>query len=128
MEDELKNPEETGQMQAEDVDMERLQQEIRNLPVADHLVYMMQSLSALAVGRMGLSGDERAQADLDQARLAIDAFKALLQVVESVRPAQVTAHKGMLSQLQMAYVAVRDDDSGAGGGDPEPEGASEPSQ
>lgn len=128
MEDELKNQEETDQMQAEDAEMERLQQEIRNLPVADHVVYMMQSLSALAVGRMGLSGGEQAQPDLDQARLAIDAFKALLEVVERVRPAQVAAHKGMLSQLQMAFVAVRDGRSEAGGGDQEPPGASEPAQ
>ncbi len=32
----------------------RLEEEIRGMSVADHLIYMLHSLSALAVGRLGL--------------------------------------------------------------------------
>jgi hypothetical protein len=89
--------------------MERLQEEIRNMPVSDHLVYMLHSLSALAIGRMGLTPEAAARRDLDQARLAIDAFKVLMGVVERVRPAaEMGVHRGMLSQLQLAYVGAGD--------------------
>ena len=85
----------------------RLQEEIKNLSVGEHLLYMMQSLSALAIERMGLASETALRRDLEQARLAIDAFKALVEVVEPVRPAgETAAHRGMLSQLQLAYVGV----------------------
>jgi hypothetical protein len=87
--------------------MARLQEEIRTLPVSDHLLYMMHSLSTLAVGRMGVTDDTVALRDLDQARMAIDAFKALTEIVEPTRPAEeMAAHRGLLSQLQLAYVAA----------------------
>jgi hypothetical protein len=87
--------------------MARLQEEINSLPVSEHVVYMVQSLSALAVGRLGLAPDATDRRDLDQARLAIDAIKALLVVLEQVRPAgEITALRGMLSQLQLAYAGA----------------------
>ena len=94
--------------------MARLQEEIGNLPVSEHLVYMMHSLSALAVGRLGLTADTSAPRDLSQARLAIDAFRALLTLVEQARPGgEIAAHRGMLSQLQLAYASAMDKGSGA---------------
>ena len=87
--------------------MQRLQEEIGRLSVADHLLLMMQSLSSLAVERLGLAPEAVARKDLEQARLAIDAFRALLGVLEGKRPAEeITAHRSVLSQLQMAYVAA----------------------
>jgi hypothetical protein len=74
--------------------------------VAEHLIYMMDSLSTLAVGRMGLAPDAKSGQDLEQARLAIDAFRALLEIVEKARPGQVAALRGMLSQLQLAYASA----------------------
>ncbi len=107
MEEESREEAETGATQAKDEElMERLQEEIRSLPVADHVLYMMHSLSALAVGRMGLAPEAKGDPDLEQARLAIDAFKALLGVVERARPDQAAAHREILSQLQMAFVGV----------------------
>ena len=117
MEDERRS-EEIADMQAEDAEMGRLQEEIRNLPVADHVMYMMQSLSALAVGRLGLGGESQPRADLDQARLAIDAFRALLEVVERAKPGDAKPLRGMLSQLQLAYVAALDDRQSAPGTEP----------
>ena len=84
------------------------------MSVADHLAYMLESLAALATRKLGLTADTQAERDLDQARLAIDAFRALLPVVEPVRPAQeVAAHRGMLSQLQLAFVTATQVRAGA---------------
>lgn len=106
----------TGEQRADEAElMARLQEEIRNLPVGEHLVYMMQSLSGLAVARMGLTADSESRRDMEQARLAIDAFKALLDLLERARPgAEMAAHRGMLSQLQLAYVGALDAGAAAG--------------
>ncbi|MBN1629064.1 MAG: hypothetical protein JW990_04830 [Thermoleophilia bacterium] len=85
--------------------VQQWQEEIRNLPVSEHLLYMMHSLSALAVGRLGLTADTASRRDLDEARLAIEAFKALMEVEEQVRPqGETSIHRETLSQLQLAYV------------------------
>ncbi len=116
MEEQEGGEEQTPQLGAEEAEMmERLQEEIRNLPVSDHLLYMMHSLSGLAVGRLGLTADTASRRDLGQARLAIDAFKTLLELVEKVRPAaEMVGHRSMLSQLQLAYVGALE--PGAPGG------------
>jgi len=89
---------------------------------------MMHSLSALAVDRMGVTPETAAQRDLAQARMAIDAFKALMEIVEQARPAkEMTAHRGVLADLQLTYVAALNRGvTGAGGGEasaPEAESA-----
>jgi hypothetical protein len=87
--------------------MRRLEEEIGRLSVADHVLLMMRSLSSLAVERMGLTPDTAARKDPEQARLAIDAFRALLGVLDGKRPAQeITDHRAVLSQMQMAYVTA----------------------
>lgn len=93
---------------ADDADsMERLREEIDKLPVSEHLLFMMQSLSSLAIGRLGLTQETAGRRDPEQARLAIDAFKALLDVLERGQPGpELLGHKGMLSQLQLAYAGA----------------------
>lgn len=87
--------------------MRRLQQEIGRLSVVDHVLLMMHSLSSLALDRMGMAPESAVRKDLDQARLAIDAFKALLSLLEGKRPAEeINAHRSVLSQLQLAYVSA----------------------
>jgi len=90
--------------------MERLQEEFSRLEVKDHLGYMMQSLAALAARRIHVAetseegGDE---ARLEQARLAIDAFRALLQVLERfLLRHEISMHRATLSQLQIEYVGA----------------------
>lgn len=103
--------------------LERLQEQIRQLSVADHLVYMLESLAALATRKMGLTADTADERDPDQARLAIDAFAALLKVVEPARPQQeVASHRGMLSQLQLAFVRCLEAPRPAEAGDAEETG------
>ncbi len=87
--------------------MRRFEEEIRNLTVADHVMLMLHSLSSLAIERMGLTPDTEARKDLAQASMAIDAFRALVGVLEGKRsPDEMAAHRAALSQLQMAYVAA----------------------
>jgi hypothetical protein len=98
--------------------MRRFEEEIGKLTVADHVLLMMHSLSSLAADRLGMTSETAAHKDLEQAQLAIDAFRALLAVLEGKRPAdEMLAHRAALSQLQMAYVgALGAAPAGAGGG------------
>ncbi len=107
---------ENSQVHADEIEaMQRLQEEIGRLSVADHLSLMMHSLSSLAVDRLGMGQEPGRRKDLDQARLAIDGFRALLGVLEGKRPAEeITAHRAALSQLQMAYVGALEDGDGDG--------------
>lgn len=101
------NEERPEERAAQEDAIRRLQTEIERLTVADHLLLMMQSLSALAVNRLGLAEETAGRQDAEQARLAIDAFKALMEVVERTRPAEeMKAHRAVLAQLQMTYVAA----------------------
>jgi hypothetical protein len=85
----------------------RFQEELRRMTVEEHLVTMMQSLATLAVRRMGLTLQTAAERDLDQAKLAIEALRTLLPLVEPGRPQQeMQAHRKMLSELQMAFVTT----------------------
>jgi hypothetical protein len=91
----------------EEDELRRLREELGRLTVADHLLLMLQSLSTLALDRLGLTKESGGRRDFEQARLAIDAFKALMGALESVRPAEeMRGHRGMLAQLQMTYVAT----------------------
>ena len=101
-------PPESGEVELDEQEaMRRLQEEIGRLSVADHLLLMMQSLSSLAIDRLGLVPESTARKDLDQSRLAIDAYRALLELLERKMPAEeVNAHRSVLSQLQMAYVGA----------------------
>jgi hypothetical protein len=108
----LRTPEEEARL------LGHLEEQIRRMSVADHLAYMLESLAALATRKLGLTTDTQAERDLDQARLAIDAFRALLPVVEPARPAhEVAAHRGMLSQLQLAFVTATQAPVGASAAD-----------
>jgi hypothetical protein len=113
--------EEDKRLEADEATMMRqLREELQNLTVGDHLLFMMHSLSALAIDRMGLSGDE-GRRDLGEARLAIDAFKALVELLERTRPArEMAAHRSALSQLQLSYVGALSGGASPGAPGPQP--------
>jgi hypothetical protein len=97
--------------------MRRFEEEIGRLSVTDHVLLMMQSLSSLAVERLGVTPETAGRKDPEQARMAIDSFRALLGVLEGRRPAEeIAGNRAVLAQLQMAYVAsVGGAQRGAGG-------------
>ena len=78
------------------------------LSVADHLVLMMHSLSSLAVDRLGVSPEAAARKDLEQARAGHRRLQGAARRArgEARRPRRSRAHRAVLSQLQMAYVAA----------------------
>jgi predicted nucleic acid-binding protein len=85
--------------QSEEELVQRLEEELKKLKVADLLVQTLYTVSSL--GYRKLSEEDR---DLDQARLAIEALRALLPVLEgSVGEDVVRDFKQVTANLQLAY-------------------------
>lgn len=79
--------------------IQQLEEELKRLKVGDLLVQTLYTVSSL--GYRKLSEGDR---DLDQARLAIDALRALVPVLEgSVDDGIVRDFKQVTSNLQLAY-------------------------
>jgi len=77
----------------------QLEGELKKLKVSDVLVQAVFTVSSLGYRRLG--EEDR---DLDQARLAIEALRALLPVLKDVVPDQVTRDfEQMVSNMQLAY-------------------------
>jgi len=77
----------------------QLEEELKKLKVGDLLVQTLYTVSSL--GYRKLAEEDR---DLDQARLAIDALRALLPVLEGSVPEElVRDFKQVTSNLQLAY-------------------------
>jgi hypothetical protein len=82
--------------------VEELQAELAKLKVSDLLLQTVWTVSSLGYQR--LSGDAK---DLEQARLAIEALKALLSVLEGqiTDDAQRDSQQ-VLANMQLAYAAA----------------------
>jgi hypothetical protein len=79
--------------------VQRLEEELKKLKVSDLLVQTLYTLSSL--GYRKLSKEDR---DLEQARLAIEALRALLPVLEGVASDDVLRDfKQVTANLQLAY-------------------------
>jgi hypothetical protein len=106
----------------------QLEEELKKITVRDVLVQTVVTLINLGGQKLGLSGDPDDAGDPEQTRVAIEAVRALLPLLESDSGSaeQVKPVRDALAQLQMAY-AQR---AGAGRGTPEQpqaeQGAAEP--
>jgi hypothetical protein len=79
--------------------VEQLEAELKKLKVADLLVQTLYTVSSLGFRR--LAPDDR---DLDQARLAIEALRALVPLLEDSAPAElVRDFRQVTANLQLAY-------------------------
>jgi len=79
--------------------VQQLEEELKKLKVSDLLVQTLYTVSSLGYRR--LSGEDR---DLDQAKLAIEALRALVPVVEgSASEELVRDFKQVTANLQLAY-------------------------
>ena len=79
--------------------VEDLQAELAKLQVSDLLLQTLYTVSSLGYHRLG--GEQK---DLEQTRLAIEALKALVPVLEgSVPPEALRDFKQVLANLQLAY-------------------------
>jgi hypothetical protein len=82
--------------------VEQLQAELSRLKVSDLLLQTVYTISSLGYHR--LSGENK---DLEQARLAIEALKVLLPVLEGAVPAEaVRDFNQVLANMQLAYAAA----------------------
>jgi hypothetical protein len=82
--------------------IEELQTELRRLRVADLLLQTLYTVSSLGYHRLSGEGE-----DLEQARLAIEALKALLPVLEGAVPEEATRDfQQVLTNMQLAYAAA----------------------
>ena len=93
---------EQQQPQSEQELIAELQAELDRLKVSDLLLQTVYTISSLGYHR--LSGDNK---DLDQARLAIEALKALLPVLEGAVPEEATRDfRQVLVNMQLAYASA----------------------
>jgi hypothetical protein len=103
----------------------QLEEELKRITVRDVLVQTIVSLVNLAGSRLGLAPGTEDVKDLGQVRMAIDAVRALLPLIEQENPEQVKPVREALAQLQMAYAREAGTEAGSpeGGGEPGPGGA-----
>jgi hypothetical protein len=83
----------------------RLEEELKKITVRDVLVQTVVTLINLGGQKLGLSGDPKDVADPEQTRVAIEAVRSLLPLLESDPSSaqQVKPVRDALAQLQMAY-------------------------
>jgi hypothetical protein len=105
----------------------RLEEELKRIKVADVLLQTVVTLINLAGQRLGLAEGTREERDLGQIRVAIEAVRSLLPLLEEDEQAarQMRPIRDALSQLQLAY-AQEVEGGGAPGPGPGPEGGPEP--
>jgi hypothetical protein len=85
--------------------VEQLQAELSRLKVSDLLLQTVYTISSLGYHR--LSGENK---DLEQARLAIDALKALMPVLEGAIPTEaVRDFNQVLVNMQLAYASAAEE-------------------
>jgi hypothetical protein len=84
----------------------RLEEELRRITVPDVLLQTVVSLVNLGGQRLGASPDTQDMRDLDQVRMAIEALRALLPVLEERDAEHMRPVRDALSQLQMAYARL----------------------
>jgi Domain of unknown function (DUF1844) len=86
---------------------ERVEAELKRIKVSDVLLQSCYTISSLGYGKIAAPAEER---DLEQARLAIEALRALTPVLEGAVDAEVTRDLGQVTaNMQIAYAeAVRE--------------------
>ncbi len=91
--------------------------EIKKIRVEQILLENIVTLVNLGMRRTGLAPGTEGERDPEQVKLAIEAIRSLLPLLEQSAPQQIAPIRDALSQLQMAYVRI----GGAGA----PEGGAE---
>jgi hypothetical protein len=97
------NEEQQSQQPSDDEELLRkVEEQLRDLKVSDMLLQTLYTISSL--GWHKLSSADR---DLEQAKLAIDALRALLPVLADSMPAEVKRDlEQMVANMQLAYAGA----------------------
>ena len=94
--------ERAGNQQSEQELLDQLKAELTKLRVQDLLLQTLYTVSSLGYHRM--TGEGR---DLEQARLAIEALRALLPVLEGAVPEEALRDfQQVLANMQLAYASA----------------------
>jgi hypothetical protein len=80
--------------------------QVKKIRVEHVLLETVVTLANLGMRRTGMAPGTEDERDRDQVRLAIDAIRAMLPMVEQTAPQQVGPIRDALSQLQLAYVRI----------------------
>jgi hypothetical protein len=88
--------------------------ELKRVRVEHILLEHVVTMINLGMRRTGLAPGTEEERDPDQVRLAIEAVRALLPLMEQIAPGQAGQIRSALSQLQLGFVRI--------GGAPAPEG------
>ncbi len=100
---------------------------MRTVPVQDVVVSMVQTVFDVGYRRTGLVGGGADEHDLAQTQLAIETVRALLPVLEQVLDAaSMTALRGALSELQLAYADALERPAEGAAAAPPPPASAEP--
>jgi hypothetical protein len=93
--------------------------EIKKIRVEHVVLEHVVTLVNLGMRRTGLAPGTEGERDPGQVRVAIEAIRAVLPLIEQSSPQQVAPIREALSQLQLAYVRIGGHPSGdAPGGEP----------
>jgi hypothetical protein len=80
---------------------ERLEAELKQLKISDVLLQSCYTISSLGYGKIAAAPEER---DLEQARLAIEALRALTPILKGVLAEEVTRDLAQVTaNMQLAY-------------------------
>jgi hypothetical protein len=96
----------TGQQPSEEELRAAYEAEIKKIRVEHILLEHVVSLVNIGMRRTGLAPGTEDERDPAQVRLAIEAIRAVMPLLEQVAPQQVGPIRDALSQLQLAYVQI----------------------
>ncbi len=82
------------------------EEEIKKIRVEQVVLEQVVSLVNLGMRRTGLAPGTEGERDQGQVRLAIEAIRALLPLIEQFAPQQADPVRDALSQLQLAFVRL----------------------
>ena len=116
-------PSEEGRPPTEEELRAAYEAEIKRIRVDQVLLEHVVTLVNLGMRRTGLAGGTQDERDVEQVRIAIDAIRAQLPLLERTAGDKIGPIRDALSQLQMAFVKI-----GGAQAAGEPEGAPSPEQ
>ena len=112
-------------------ELRAIEAEMEKLTVDDVLLQTLVTMVNLGARKLGLAappGEQEPKRDLEQTKQAIDAARALLPLLEPRHGEELAPVKDALSRLQMAYVQLSGNQSGAQEQEKPPEEGAGPAQ
>ena len=102
--------------------------EIKKIRLEHVLLEHIVTLVNLGMRRTGLAPGTEDERDPAQVRLAIEAIRAVLPLIEQAAPEQVSPIREALSQLQLAFVRIGGQEEGAAPPGSPPAASDKPTQ